>query len=284
MRVLVQSGGGSKGAYQVGALKKWLAEDLIEYDAFCGISVGALNSSFLAQFPAGDPKGSWLKLKGIWDRVNNSNIKKRWCPFGKVSSLWKPSIYNSEPLQKWVTSELDAEAILKSGKKLRVVSVSWDTTQVNTATESDPEIVKRVIASSAYPIMFLHADIQGEQWADGGLRSVTPLGEAIRLGADEVDIIMCSNPSLYSPFDQKTAAIPGRLLRAMDIFCNQIEVADLKICGYKNELAELRPKYRKVKIRLLQPSVPVTDDSLDFDPKKIQDMITLGYADACKLV
>lgn len=283
MKVLVLSGGGSKGAYQVGALQKWLAEDGIEYDAFCGISVGSLNSAFLAQFPSGDPIGSWVKLKSIWDRVNQSNVKKNWFPFGVLSSLWKPSVYNSKPLQKWVRSELDASLISQSGKRLRVVAVSFDTAKSYAATEQDSNIVEWVIASSAFPVMLLHTEICKQHWVDGGLRSVTPLGEAIRLGADEIDIIRCNNPDLVSNFDQDCAAIPGRLERSLDIMQDQIEVADLKICGYKNDLAELRPEYRKVKIRLLQPSALLPGSSLSFDQKTIQQKIQIGYDDACKL-
>jgi predicted acylesterase/phospholipase RssA len=38
MRALVLSGGADKGAYQVGALKKWMEEEETEYDIFAGIS------------------------------------------------------------------------------------------------------------------------------------------------------------------------------------------------------------------------------------------------------
>lgn len=284
MRALVLSGGGAKGAYQLGALKKWMAEDLIEYDIFCGISVGSINSAYLAQFPHGDPKGAWEKLNGVWARVNSSNIKKRWCPFGVLSSIWKTSVYNSEPLKKWILSELDTEAIQGSGKKLRVVAVSWNSTKSYVADENNPDIAKWVVASSAFPVMLNHIEIDGEQWSDGGLRSVTPLGEAIRLGAYDIDVIMCSDPDLFPSFDPSTKAIPGRLLRSLDILSAQIEVADLKICGYKNDLAELRPEYKKVKVRVLKPKEILTEDSLSFDPDNIKRMFKLGYKEACELV
>lgn len=284
MKALVLSGGGDKGSYQLGALKKWMAEDLIDYDVFCGVSVGSINSAFLAQFPCGDPKGAWEKLNEVWARVTPSNVKKNWFPFGILSSVWKSSVYDSSPLQKWILSELDPEAIHKSGKKLRVVSVSWNTAKSNVADEMDPDIAKRVIASSAFPVMLSHIEIGGEQWSDGGLRNVTPLGEAIRLGADDIDVIMCSDPDLFPSFDPSSHAIPGRLLRSLDILSAQVEVADLKICGYKNDLAELRPEYKKVKIRVLKPKEILTEDSLSFDPNDIKRMIELGYKEACELV
>ena len=79
---------------------------------------------------------------------------------------------------------------------------------------------------------------------------MTPLGEAIRMGADDIDVTMCNNPDLFGPFIPKSAAVPGHLMRALDILSNQIEVADLKICGYKNHLAKLKPEYKR-KIRFL---------------------------------
>lgn len=51
---LVLSGGGEKGAYQVGALR-YLVEKGIDPDIITGVSVGAMNGGFLSQFP----KGSW---------------------------------------------------------------------------------------------------------------------------------------------------------------------------------------------------------------------------------
>jgi NTE family protein len=284
MRALVLSGGGVKGAYQVGALQKWIYEDAIDYDAFCGVSVGAINSAFLAQFPGGNPQDAWTKLKAIWDRVTTKNIKKGWWPLGIIESLWKPSVYNSKPLQDWIHQELDQGAITQSGKSLRIVAVSWDTFQPRVVTEADSQIPDWVLASASFPVFLLPITLNGQLWTDGGARSVTPLGEAIRLGATEIDIIMCSNPdSVPAPTDPGLAAIPGFLERAVSIMSNQIEVADFKICGLKNDLVELRPEYRKVQLRLLQPRVPLTDDSLNFDPVAIKRMMAQGYRDACVL-
>jgi len=48
----------------------------------------------------------------------------------------------------------------------------------------------------------------------------------------------------------------------------EVSRADLRIAGLKNDLSELRPEYRKVKIRLFQPTEPLPFDSLDFDPRQ----------------
>ena len=48
-RVLILGGGGVKGAYQVGVIKK-LAEQGIKWDLILGVSVGAITGSYLAMF------------------------------------------------------------------------------------------------------------------------------------------------------------------------------------------------------------------------------------------
>ena len=281
MRVLCLSGGGVKGAYQVGVLKKWLVEDGIEYDAFCGSSVGSLNSSILAQFPTGKTLESWISLKTMWDGLSSNKVYSNWTFFGVLASLWKSSVYNSQALQNLITSNVDASKIKSSGKKLRTVAVSMSTGSTHVSDESDPDLVKRVMASSAFPVLFSPIELQGEQWSDGGLRNQTPLGEAIRMGADEVDIIMCSNPDLFTDFDTKSSAIPGRVLRSLEILTTQLEIDDLKICGYLNDLSELRPEFKKIKIRVVQPTEVLTSDTFAFDQSIIQTLIAKGYRDAC---
>lgn len=284
MKALVLSGGGCKGAYQVGALKKWMLEDGNDYDILCGVSVGAINSSFLAQATLGDPKDAWTKLSEMWATVTTEKVKKNWFPLGVLESIWKPSIYNSSPLQTWIKSGLNGSAIALSGRKLRVSAVSWDTGELTSVTETTPNIADWVIASSAFPVMLSPIEINGQTWSDGGIRNVTPLGDAIKLGADEIDVIICSDPYAADPFTPDgSAAIPGYLLRALDLMSDQIMRADLQICGLKNNLSELKPEYKNVKIRVLEPSKVLTTNSLDFTPALISSMIETGYSDAVKL-
>ena len=127
--------------------------------------------------------------------------------------------------------------------------------------------------------MLTPASIGGDLWTDGGLRNVTPLGEAIHAGAQNVDVVLCSDPFAKSPFEVKDAhAIPQLLLRSIDIMNDEVSRADLRIAGLKNDLSELRTEYRKVKIRLFQPKEPLPFDPLDFDPGNIRKMIDAGYA------
>lgn len=280
MKALVLSGGGSKGAYQVGVLKKWLQDDGLDYDILTGISVGAINAAHICQTPKGHPKLTWEALNNVWLQVTTSKVRKSWFPFGVIEAFWKPSVYNSAPLQSWIRKGLDAEKIRASGRKLRIVAVSWDSGESYVADETDPDLVSWVIASSAFPVMLTSIQIGGQLWTDGGLRSTTPLGEAIRAGATDIDVILTENPELPDPYRSKGRSALELAPRGLEVLANQILRADLKICGLKNDLVG---PYRKVNLRVAMPRVNLSDvsDSLEFTQKTIQRMIAMGYADAC---
>ena len=56
-RVLSLSGGGSKGAYEVGVLQQMamnFSESEMYYDVVSGVSVGAINASGIARFGKGE--------------------------------------------------------------------------------------------------------------------------------------------------------------------------------------------------------------------------------------
>src|SRR5574339_537249 len=111
MRVLVLSGGCSKGAYQVGALKHILGELKVVYDAFCGVSVGAINCAFLSMYPYGEEKGSVDQLEHLWNQLDTPKIYKRWFPFGRWHALWNKSFFDSSPLQNLLRGGIHLDKI-----------------------------------------------------------------------------------------------------------------------------------------------------------------------------
>lgn len=62
-RALVLSGGGSKGAFQVGVLRYLFNKEKPEYDIITGVSAGALNASMLA---TGSLDETLPKLEKVW--------------------------------------------------------------------------------------------------------------------------------------------------------------------------------------------------------------------------
>lgn len=280
MKILVLSGGGSKGAYQVGALKYILGELQICYDAFCGISVGALNCAYLSMFKYGEEKISYEALENLWKRVNTNKIYKRWFPFGKLHGLWLSSLYNSKPLLNWIDQELDMIKILNSNKKINVGAVSLTTGQYKVFDKNYPYFKKAVAASSSYPGMLIPIELEGQLWSDGGIKEITPIKSAIDLGATEIDVIITSPISDTKLFPKNPNAIDVTT-RTIDLMSDEIISGDLDKALLYNQLVKngLSDK-RIIKFNIIRPSQNLTYNSLDFSTEKLIEMSSAGYSDA----
>ncbi|NIX59163.1 MAG: hypothetical protein GWN14_25405, partial [candidate division Zixibacteria bacterium] len=122
----------------------------------------------------------------MWLNTKNRKVYKSW--FGWLAAaLWKPSLYNSEPLKELVYDNIFPEQIFK---KLRVGAVSIPDGKYKVWTEEDPDILEGILASSAFPGMLTPIQARGKTWLDGGLRRVTPIKDAIEEGATDIDVIM----------------------------------------------------------------------------------------------
>lgn len=282
MRALCLSGGGSKGAFQVGALRRLMIDEGRDYELMTGVSVGALNIAGLAMTPLGDPVKAATWLEDFWrTRVSPDRIYKRWFPFGRLHALWEQSIYNSKPLHELVHAYYMHDLIVQGGRRLSVGAVCMDTGEHRYVEHTDPNFIDWVLASSSYPVFFKPVEIEGKLWSDGGLKRVTPIAEAIKMGADEIDVIVTYNVdnTLSSWGNGRKAAVPEQVLRALDLMNGQIMYDDLRTAGLKNELSQVEDKYRNVKFRLIQPSVGL-GDGLSFEREEIASMIEQGYHDS----
>lgn len=280
MRALVLSGGGRKGAYEVGVLRRWMGEEGRDYDILCGTSVGALNAGALAQVKLGNPQEAYRRLADIWDRVSNRNIRRFWW-FWYLAALWKPSLYDSKPLLDWVRKELSPTDIAASGRKLRVGAVSWNTLKARVADEKSPRLADWIYSSACFPLGFKPIEIDGDEWMDWGVRDVTPIGAAIEAGATEIDVITTFNPDLPEKrWDPWYKAVPARGLRVIEALMDEVTLGDLRAVGDRNEIAVRGGKYREVKLNIQMPSQPLMGSSLDFDPAKVREEREFGYLDS----
>lgn len=279
MRALVLSGGGVKGAYQIGALKHLINERGLKYDIVCGVSVGALNVSFLSMFK--DDKEGFTGLLKFWESLDSTKIYKRWFPFGKLHALWEKSLYNSQPLIDLMHSSIDMNRVRSSGKKVAVGAVSLDTGNYRLFTEQDDCFIDGVLASSSFPGGLKPISIDNQLWTDGGVKHITPLKAAISLGADEVDMILCSPVTTTSKYDDSSKTI-SLALRTVDLMTDQIIEADIQIANMYNQLVSSGAcqDKRVVNIHDIRPDFDLIDDSLRFDNVEINRMIDIGYKDA----
>ena len=285
MRALVLSGGGAKGAWQVGALRQLLMVERQRYDLLAGVSVGALNAGFLAQWPAGQEREAFAALEALWRSIRTRDVHRRWL-FGTLAGLWRPSVRDARPLRGLVRRNLDPARVVSSGRKLRIVAVGLRTGREQVWTEEDAgRIREAILASSSYPIAFQPIALDGELYSDGGLRTVTPLGAAIAAGATEVDVVITMPDGLtqWGPHKPNVLQVG---VRGMDLLTDQVQHDDVATCERVNELvrAGCAPGKREVRLRVIRPLKPVTEDPLDFSPEAIDRMIAIGEDDGRRAV
>lgn len=309
MKALVLSGGGSKGAFQTGALRKLLDENPeLDYDIYTGISVGALNASFLATGPL---KETLPGLEDVWlkDIKGNSSVRKHrilksigvlasavilfggllssiaailqfpvwlFCLFLGLSTIaagllvffpfvkfinYNKSIYNTKPLSNLINKKLDLNKLRMSGKRLCVGAVSYQTGEYKSVDQNDPDIVKWILASSAFPVFFPMQRIKGQDWLDGGVRETAPLKDAIDMGAKEIDIILTQPLDLNQKTDDR---IFPQISRAISLMTREIMINDIVHTS-------------DIKIRLIVPVKNFDFDPLAFKPKEIKEMYNAEY-------
>jgi NTE family protein len=280
MRALVLSGGGSKGAYQVGALKYLLGELRITYDAFCGVSVGAINSAFLAAYPAGHEAESSNRLSEMWATLDNSKIYKRHFPFGMWHAIWKKSFYDSSPLHDLLYQAISLDKIRLNGKQVCVGCVSLSSGKYTIFDQTSDHFIDAVIASASFPGMLTPVSFMGQLWADGGVKEISPIKKAVELGADIIDIIVTSPQTRVKHFIESPTTI-DILKRSFDLSADKILANDIEKVEMYNKLASVGLTDKKnVQLNIIRPDFNLIEDLLDFRPHKLVEMSQKGYQDA----
>jgi NTE family protein len=275
-RALVLSGGGSRGAYQVGAIQA-LLEAGRTWDTVHGISVGALNASWIAMHSTMEQPHCAKGLLDIWNSIKTSDdIFTRWNPIKPINylfSMWKGSLHSGQPLKKLVDTFLDRSRIASSGVKLTIGCVNLNTSEYNVIDGQNHAIKEFILASSHLPLVFEPIDLYGEKWVDGGIRHQIPIYEALKERPDEIDVILTSPIAVRDrmlPATNLTSA-PRVALRASEIMSDQVYLMDCYTVLRAARTLE------NVKINVYIPSVSPNQNSMDFNKEKIQAGIKLGY-------
>lgn len=282
MRALVLSGGGSKGQYHVGALQALTHELGRSYDIYCGVSVGALISAFMAQYTTEQTRSGVDALTRLFSGVTNKDIYRHWFLVRELAALWEESIYDSSPLLKLIKKHLSEDAVRASGKKLRIGATSLSSGRYHVFDELTPELHEAVYASACYPVAFKPIQFRDQMWVDGGLRTVTPTTAAFRAGATEIDVVIVSPDKSSQRFeaDPNTIAVG---LRSVELMNDQIVEDDVIKATLYNRLLEAGVDCggkRPAEIRIIRPQYQLLDDSLRFDPQEARRLQETGFRDA----
>lgn len=227
------TGGGARGAFQVGCLRalyEIIGKKQNLFDIISGNSAGGINSSYLAA-SCENWDTATKNLYDLWLRVKPQNIydlRKRTISdiglklisgtiFGGLSEKGGTvnHLLDTSPLKELAQREIQFDDIQKNIENKLLHGISLSTTNYTTGTNvvfySAAESVKdwsrsdrfswrtklkveHLLASAAIPFFFPPIQIEKSFYGDGCIRQTTPLSPAIHLGADRIIAIGVRHP------------------------------------------------------------------------------------------
>jgi NTE family protein len=300
---IVLSGGGAKGAFQVGVLHELVVNRGVSIDIVAGVSTGAIQALATAQDDVPDLLQQWLDIRG-----NKDIFRER--PLGIGGGiLGADAIYDAAPLRRLLKNFANEAKLKASGRKLLLGVVNLGTGGFRSIDENVPGIHNWVYASCAMPVFFDPLKIRAtdgteEQWVDGGVRNVTPLDAALEWNPRGVLVVRTSPKPQFGAIRTYPNLIKIGL-RAVDILQSEVSINDTANATLINDLIAaresqfrtlenegigggqaarmLRPldaqiaRYRFAPIRIIEPEEEYSD-TLEFDPTKVRKAIEAGRA------
>jgi NTE family protein len=218
---VILSGGGARGAYEVGVLS-YVLDALARIrgappriDILSGTSVGAVNACFLAAH-LNDPTLGVRRLVDLWTDLNLETV----LGFGMRQALSIPKLifggagegvglFDVTPMARLIEREIPWRAVARALRHGYLSALSVSATEIATGrtvvfmqtgpdgalpTAAPPRTVIRgaligplhALASASIPLLFPPVRIGPELFMDGGVRQNTPIAPALRLGATHV--------------------------------------------------------------------------------------------------
>lgn len=273
---LVLSGGGSKGAFQLGALEV-LAEAGITYDCVAGVSVGALNGTMVAC-------DRLERLGTLWRTIERRDVYRGTWPWVLFKVLaGRKGLYDNTPLLELIRREVDPEAI---DMPLEIGVVKLESGNYLTIAPSSPRFEELVFASTTIPIIWPPHEIGGESFVDGGLRNITPLGDVIGHNPRRI-VIITTEPRDKPPASRSPSTIIDVAQRSLAIVLDETFQNDIRTFLRINRLvrqaeaegvtlrrANGKP-YRFYEHLIIEPEEPL-GSGLDFDRAELDAWIQAG--------
>jgi NTE family protein len=183
----VLSGGGNRGALEVGVLLALLEHD-IRPQILVGTSVGAINAAAIAINPT--LQGArWLEK--AWHQV----IKKAVLPANYMAMALRvltgaSSLFTNRRLRDFLESLLPAKIRQFSDIKtaeLYITAADLHTGELHVfGIDPSESVLDSIMASTAFPLVLSPWRYQGRQYVDGALVSDLPISVAVQMKATEI--------------------------------------------------------------------------------------------------
>ena len=255
---LALEGGGSRGAYEAGALK-FLTERGYKFSIACGTSIGSINAAMVAQ-------GGADKLYELWEKMSYSQVfnvdEKKILDLSdkKINrdlAKYLSSFASNTVKEKGVDTSKIRELLsgILSEKKIRKNKCDFGLVTICLTDKKGKELYKEdikegllldyILASSRFP-GFKQELLEDKYYTDGGMYNNCPINMVARKGVKDIVVIRVG--SLLSGRDDK------KLLKRKDL-----------------------------NILLIEPNYELPN-VMNFDNRVITKLLKLGYYDAMKKV
>lgn len=247
---LVVSGGGSKGAFAVGAIDYMIHDLGISFDIVAGTSTGSLIAPLVTA--GGDE--NFDTLKHIYTSVETEDIIVMRDPPETI--IRSSSVYRTDPLlrliARHVTSDVLAE-IEASGIQMFITTVCMQTARI-TYFQTGPQgvaddnsdlvqvndrdgLIRAILASANQPVLMPIIRIPKgsdglRQYGDGGVREYAPIKIAIDNGATDIfAIVLTPPPDRRATVQKRYTKLPGIAIRTLSLLTQEVGDNDVKLAS-----------------------------------------------------
>ncbi len=198
-RAVVLSGGGTKGAYELGVWKA-LKELGIDYQIVTGTSIGSVNGALMAMGDLDHAEKVWREMV-MGDLMADPPAKEHplmkfletffLLPSQRADRLLKGAVDNT-PFLSFVEKNIDAQRVMESEVDYGLVTVRARDRKPFLLTKKDmkkEKIKEYIIASSSvYPVFPMHR-IDNDFYIDGMYHDNLPIDLAVSMGATELIVV-----------------------------------------------------------------------------------------------
>ncbi len=199
---LALQGGGSRGAYQIGAYYA-LKKAHIRFDGVCGTSIGAFNGAMIASGKEKELLEFWShasigEILGFDEQYIQKKLEHKFSlPYLKLSlqnffHIIKSRGVTIEGLEKVLDTYLDDELLLKSKMDFGICTVRLKDLKplYIFKKEMNPKKIKDYILASCYlPFFKLEKKVDEHYYLDGGFYDNTPINMLIEKGYKKIYVI-----------------------------------------------------------------------------------------------
>lgn len=205
---LVLSGGGGKGAYELGVWKALVEMKLDKHiEVISGTSIGAFNAALFAQ-------GDMENAQALWDEVTMEKLvpmsKMDLLKKGVALALGVKSInfvkkHMSDKLEVGdfpkdgaydvVNKFIDVRKVKESGKICYAACTELPECKVKyfKINDYDDEVGREIImASASLPLIYDSSEVDGKKYLDGGMVDNTPIQPVYGEGCDLIIVVHLS--------------------------------------------------------------------------------------------